>query len=164
MQGLQLNPYQIQGKLDIAYNLRLFQLKMTLLHLFGWLMEKHVKDLQAAFLLRGNCWVPCSSSPQKVGKGFPLNPFGEADGHWTSLWYRMTSYLMENQEEEPQMKKLCNIRTVVELFARCFQPSKSGAGGQKSKSAALLACTGRSGWEKCAGSVWKGRKWVGQFD
>lgn len=43
------------------------------------------------------------------------------------------------------MKKLCNTRTVVELFAHCFKPSKRGDGGEKSKSAAVLACAGRSG-------------------
>ena len=41
----------------------------------------------------------------------------------------MTNYLMENPEEEPQVKKLCNTRTVVELFAHCFKPSKRGVWG-----------------------------------
>lgn len=68
---------------------------------FWWLTEKHVKTAKPAFLLRGDCWVPCSSSPQKMGKGLPLNPFWETDGLWTCLWYKITSYLMENKEEEP---------------------------------------------------------------
>lgn len=51
---------------------------------------------------------------------------------------------MENQKKEPQMRKLCNTRTVGELFACCFKPSKGRCGGDKGKSA-LFCCTGRSG-------------------
>lgn len=51
---------------------------------------------------------------------------------------------MEKQDEEPQMKQLCNTRTVIELFADCFKSSKRGGGGEKSKPAALLASAGRN--------------------
>jgi len=57
----------------------------------------------------------------------------------------MTNYLMENQDKEPQVRKLCNTRTVVELFAHSFKPSKRGGGGEKSESAAVLASVGKSG-------------------
>lgn len=46
------------------------------------------------------------------------------------------------------MKKLCSSKAVVELFIQGCKPSKRDVGGERTKSAALLACAGRSGWEK----------------
>lgn len=43
------------------------------------------------------------------------------------------------------MKKLCSDIREVQLFARYFKPSKKGGDGEKSKSAALLACAGTNG-------------------
>lgn len=158
---LGLNPYEIQGKLDV--NKGYFT--------WGWLHCVHFDDswkntsktVKPACSIRGNCWAPCSSSPQKMSKGFPLNPFCEAYGQWTCLWYKMTMYLMGNQKKEPQMKNICNTTTLSEPFACCFKPSKGRCGGKKGKPD-LFSCTGRSGWEKCVERIWKWRKWIGQFD
>lgn len=49
---------------------------------------------------------------------------------------------MENQKKEPQ--KICSTRTVGDLFACFFKPSKGICGGEKSKPA-LFSCTGRCG-------------------
>lgn len=62
---------------------------------------------------------------------------------------------MENKEEEPQMKKPCNTRTVVELLAHCFKPSQRGD-GEKKKSAALPLV--QEGVAEKNVTVWKGRK------
>lgn len=108
-------------------------------------MEKHVKDYKTSFLTWRKLFGTLLLKAPENGQRFLLNPFCEADGQWTSLWYKMTRYLMENQKKEPQMKKLCNPRTVGELFACWFKPSKGRCDGEKGKSALFSCTTGKQG-------------------